>query len=141
MEGRIVEKTPFEYKYYHEGFFGDSLEEDFSYFSLAHILPIVILIGAIYLVYRYRNKIAAWKGEETLRFCLGALLIFNECFYCWRLLYVGNGGSSVQDPMLTYLPFQVCEWSAYIAAFMLMKKSKHLFDIVLFSPPRFGAYL
>ena len=45
---------------------------------------------------------------------------------------MGNGGSSVQDPMLTYLPFQVCEWSAYIAAFMLMKKSKHLFDIVFY---------
>ena len=111
----------FKYEYYHEGFFGYSLEQDFSYFSLAHFLPIIVLIAAIYFTYRYRAKIAAWKGEEILRFCLGALLIFNEAFYYWRLLYVGNGGSSVRDPMLTYLPFQVCEWSAYIAAFLLMK--------------------
>ena len=125
-------ENTFEYEYYHEGFFGYSIEEDFSYFSFAHFLPIVLLIAAIYLVYRYRAKIAAWKGEETLRFCLGALLILNEAFYYWRLLYVGNGGSSVQDPMLTYLPFQVCEWSAYLAAFMLMKKSRHLFDICFY---------
>jgi hypothetical integral membrane protein (TIGR02206 family) len=126
------ETKPFEYEYYHEGFFGYSLEENFSYFSLAHILPILLLIGAIFLTYKYRAKLASWKGEEIFRFCLGAALIFNEAFYYWRLLYVGNGGSSVQDPMLTYLPFQVCEWSAYIAAFMLMKKSRHLFDICFY---------
>lgn len=120
------------YKYYHEGFFGYSLEEDFSYFSLAHILPILLLVGAILLTLKYRRKLAAWKGEEIFRFCLAAALIFNEAFYYWRLLYVGNGGSSVRDPMLTYLPFQVCEWSAYIAAFMLMKKSRHLFDIAFY---------
>ena len=132
-------ENTFKYEYYHEGFFGYSLEEDFSYFSLAHLVPIFLLIGAIYLVYRYREKIASWKGEETLRFCLGALLILNEGFYYWRLLYVGNGGSSVLDPMLTYLPFQVCEWSAYIAAFMLMKKSRHLFDICFYVCLTLGA--
>lgn len=119
----------YDYKYYHEGFFGYSLTPVFKEFSFWHFLPIVILGVAIWLVYRYRKQIAAWKGEETLRFILGAVLILNEGFYYWRLLYVGNGGAAKLDPMLTYLPFQVCEWSAYIAAFMLMKKSRHLFDI------------
>ena len=122
----------YDYKFYHEGFFGYSLEENFSYFSLAHILPIILLIGAILFTYKYRAKLASWKGEEIFRFSLAALLILNEGFYYWRLLYVGNGGSSVLDPMITYLPFQVCEWSAYIAAFMLMKKSRHLFDICFY---------
>ena len=122
----------YDYTYYHEGFFGYSLTQDFYDWSLAHLMPIFILIAAIVLVYIYREKIAAWKGEETLRFVLGAVLILNEGFYYWRLLYVGNGGAATLDPMLTYLPLQVCEWSAYLAAFMLMKKSKHLFDICFY---------
>lgn len=129
----------YDYKYYHEGFFGYSLEPVFEEFSLAHIVPILLLVGAILLVYRFRANIAAWKGEETLRFALGALLILNEGFYYWRLLYVGNGGAAALDPMLTYLPLQVCEWSAYIAAFMLMKKSRHLFDICYYVCLTLGA--
>ena len=129
----------YDYKYYHEGFFGYSLTPVFEEFSLAHFLPIFLLVGAILLVYRYREKIAAWKGEETLRFILGGVLILNEAFYYWRLLYVGNGGASQLDPMLTYLPLQVCEWSAYIAAFMLMKKSRHLFDVCYYVCLTLGA--
>lgn len=122
----------FVYEFYHEGFFGYSLEQDFSYFSFWHFFPILLLCLAIYLTYRYRNHLKTLKGEETLRFILGAILIFNECFYYWRLLYVGNGGSNDPQQLLTYLPFQVCEWSAYLAAFMLMKKSKHLFDVCFY---------
>lgn len=129
----------YDYKYYHEGFFGYSLTPVFEEFSLAHLLPILILVGAILTVYLFRKKIAAWKGEETLRFILGAMLILNEGFYYWRLLYVGNGGAATLDPMLTYLPFQVCEWSAYIAAFMLMKKSRHLFDVCYYVCLTLGA--
>ena len=74
-----------------------------------------------------------------MRFILGATLILNEGFYYWRLLYVGNGGAARLDAMLTYLPLQVCEWSAYIAAFMLMKKSRHLFDICYYVCLTLGA--
>jgi hypothetical integral membrane protein (TIGR02206 family) len=119
----------FDYEFFYKGFLGYSLEQDFEYWSLAHLLPIALLVVGILLVYRYREKIASWKGEETLRFLLGALLILNEGFYYWRLMYVGNGGSSDPQQLITYLPLQVCEWSAYLAAFMLMKKSKNIFDI------------
>lgn len=127
-----MEREKFVYEFYHEGFFGYSLTQDFYDWSLAHFLPIGLLIAAILLVYKFRDKIVAWKGEETLRFVLGAWIIFNECFYYWRLLYVGNGGGATPEQLITYLPFQVCEWSAYMAAFMLMKKSKHLFDICFY---------
>ncbi len=115
------------YEYYHEGFFGYSLEKDFNYWSLAHFLPIILLCVGIWLTYRYREKIKNCKWEQNIRFIIGAVLIFTEAFYYWRLLYVGNSGKDLQ--MITYLPLQVCEWSAYIAAFMMMKKSKHAFDI------------
>ena len=129
----------YDYKYYHEGFFGYSLTPVFEEFSFWHFLPVLLLVAAIWLVHRYRKQIAAWKGEETLRFALGAVMILNEAFYYWRLLYVGNGGAARLDAMLTYLPLQVCEWSAYIAAFMLMKKSRHLFDICYYVCLTLGA--
>ncbi len=120
----------FVYEYHKEGFFGYSETPIFKYFSLAHFLPIVLLIVGIFLVYRYRDKLRAFKHEDTLRFILGAWLIFNECSYYWRLLYVGNSQDGTQ--MMTFLPLQVCEWTAYIAAFMLLKKNKHLYDVAFY---------
>ncbi|MBO5328789.1 MAG: TIGR02206 family membrane protein [Clostridia bacterium] len=122
----------FDYEFYYEGFFGYSLTQDFEYWSLAHLLPIFLLIGAIIATYFLRNKIKNCKFEESLRFILGFLLILNEGFYYWRVMYVGNGGSSDPTQLITKIPLQVCEWSAYISAFMLMKKSKHAFDICFY---------
>ncbi len=121
--------TDFVYEFHSEGFFGYSQTKDFYYFSFWHFLPIILLVVAILLVYRYRERIASWKGEETLRFVLAAVLILNEGFYYWRVMYVGNGGSSTPKQLITKLPLQVCEWSAYLSAFMLMKKSRNIFDI------------
>ena len=110
----------FVYEYFSEGFFGYSQTTVFEYFSLAHILPILLLCVGIFLTYRYRDKLLNWKHEDTFRTLLGVLLILNESAYYWRLLYVGNSMDGTQ--MMTFLPLQVCEWSAYIAAFMLIKK-------------------
>ena len=122
----------FDYQFFYEGFFGYSLEQDFSYWSIWHFLPILLLGVAIYLTYRYRDKLRAWKWEDHFTTILGVILILNEAFYYWRLLYVGNGGSSDPEQLITYLPLQVCEWSAYLCAFMLLKKNRHLFDICFY---------
>ena len=120
----------FVYEYHKEGFFGYSETPIFKYFSFAHLLPIFLLGIGIFLVYRYREKLRNWKYEDAFRSIVGALLIFNECSYYWRLLYVGNSQDGTQ--MMTFLPLQVCEWTAYIAAFMLLKKNKHFYDIALY---------
>ncbi len=120
----------FEYEYHSEGFFGYSETPIFKYFSLAHILPILFLGIGIFLIYRYRDKLRNWKYEDTFRTLMGVWLIFNECSYYWRLLYVGNSQDGTQ--MMTFLPLQVCEWTAYIAAFMLIKKNKHMYDIAFY---------
>ena len=120
----------FEYEYHKEGFFGYSETPIFKEFSLAHIIPILLLFLGIFLVYRYREVFRNWKHEETFRTIIGIALILNESSYYWRLLYVGNSEDGTQ--MLTFLPLQVCEWTAYIAGFMLMKKNKHSFDIVFY---------
>ncbi|MBQ3571379.1 MAG: TIGR02206 family membrane protein, partial [Clostridia bacterium] len=122
--------TDFVYKFNHEGFFGFSLTKDFHEFSFAHFAPIILLCLALYFTYRYREKIARWKGEETLRFVLAAIIIINECAYWWRLMYVGNGNNGKQ--LLTKIPLEVCQWSAFLVSFMIMKKSKHLYDITFY---------
>lgn len=120
----------FVYEYHSEGFFGYSETPSFEYFSLAHLLPIFLLGICIFLVYRYREKLRNWKHEETFRTIFAVLLVLNEGAYYWRLLYVGNSQDGTQ--MLTFLPLQVCEWIAYIAALMLIKKNKHAYDIVYY---------
>lgn len=117
----------FVYKFFSEGFFGYGEEGDFTYFSFAHFAPIILLIVGVFLVWKFRDKIREWKWEENFRYIVAGLIILNESFYYWRLLYVGNGGSG--DQLITYLPLQVCEWSAFVVGFMLMKKSRHLYDI------------
>ena len=37
-------------------FFGAGTEIEFTNFSLAHFLPILLVAGLIYLIYRYRNR-------------------------------------------------------------------------------------
>lgn len=120
----------FVYEYHSEGFFGYSETPVFKYFSFAHFLPIILLGIGIFLAYRFRNELRNWKGEDTFRTIMGALLIFNECSYYWRLLYVGNANDGTQ--MMTFLPLQVCEWTAYITAFMLIKKNKHMYDVAFY---------
>ena len=120
----------FVYEYHKEGFFGYSETPVFEEFSLAHLMPIILLGIGIFLIYRYREPLRNWKHEETFRSLIGAWLIFNECSYYWRLLYVGNSQDGTQ--MMTFLPLQVCEWTAYVAAFMLLKKNKHLYDIAFY---------
>ena len=83
----------FSYEFSNEGFFGFSLTKDFHEFSFAHFAPIILLCLALYFTYRYRERIAKWKGEETLRFILAAVIIINECANWWRLMYVGNGNN------------------------------------------------
>lgn len=120
----------FVYEYHKEGFFGYSETPIFEYFTLPHLVPLFLLIVGIFLIYRFRDKLRDWKYEDAFRSLIGVLLIFNECSYYWRLLYVGNSRDGTQ--MLTFLPLEVCEWTAYIAAFMLLKKNKHLYDIAFY---------
>ncbi|MFA6829644.1 MAG: hypothetical protein WCR67_02940 [Bacilli bacterium] len=68
-------------------FFGYGEEGDFQYFSLAHFLPIIILILAIVLTYLFRNKIRNLKWEGKIRYILAFTMIIVEMSFFWRLLF------------------------------------------------------
>ena len=114
------------------GFFGFGEEGDFRYWSLAHFIPILLMIGAIVLIYLYRDKIRSWKFEEHLRTALSFALIICEMSYFWRLLFVGSSEPNEVINLLDKLPIQVCGWTCIFASFMLSRKSNVLYQICFF---------
>ena len=114
-------------KFFRDGFFGYSNQKDFYMGSIWHILPIVIMIIAIYLIYKNKDKIKKYKNERAVRFILAFVMMIVEMSFFWRLEYVGTQG--VNDTLLTYLPIQMCQWGLLICIFTITSMNKKLFSI------------
>lgn len=108
-----------------QNFFNHGIEGEFSYFSLAHFMPIIIMLIIIYLVYRYREQIRNWKYEENARIIFAAILLLSDMSYFWHKIYIGAN-------VANHLPVTVCGWAAIMSAFMLLTKKKGIFDVVYF---------
>lgn len=109
-------------------FFGQGTEQEFSLFTLAHFIPVLLLIGSIFLLYRYRDVLKNSPYETNLRYILGFMLIICDMSYYWRLAacpWLSNGPSE-------HLPIGVCAWSIIFCSFMIVGKSQRLFDITYF---------
>ena len=109
-------------------FFGKGTEVEFTNFSLAHFLPILLAAAVIYLTFRYRDKIRDSKHEGTVRLALAMLMIICEMSYFWRLV----GVPALQPNPVDHLPITVCGWSIIFSSYMLSSKSQSLFDIAYF---------
>ncbi len=115
-------------KEFFEYFFGKGDTEEFTAFSLAHLIPILIGIALILLVYRLKDKIAKSSAETAIRYILAFSLIVSEMSYFWRLVGVPSLGANPID----HLPITVCGWAAIFCSYMLVGKSQSLFDISYF---------
>ena len=109
-------------------FFGQGTEPEFALFTFAHFTPILLLIGAIFLLYRYRESIQKSPYETNLRYILGFMLIICDMSYYWRLAAL----PALSNGAIEHLPIGVCAWSVIFCSFMLIGKSQRLFDIVYF---------
>lgn len=109
-------------------FFGKGEDAEFSNFTLAHILPILIAVGIIILIYRFRDGIRDMKREKSLRYILAFTLIVCEMSYFWRLV----GVQALEPNPVDHLPITVCGWAAIFASYMVIGKSQTLFDICYF---------
>jgi hypothetical integral membrane protein (TIGR02206 family) len=107
------------------GFFDHGEMGEFRYFSLAHVVPILIMLGMIYLLYRYGSKLREWKHEETLRIVFAIVLLLSDMSYFWHKMYIGAD-------IANHLPVTVCGWAAVMGSFMLMTKKQWFFDVVYF---------
>ncbi len=118
-------------QFFKDGFFGYGEKGDFTYYSPAHWVPLFVLAAAVFLIYRYRDRLRAWRQEENFRFWLAFVMLLAEMSYFWRLLYVGSSDPAEQN-LLDKLPLQVCEWTCIFAVFMITKKSKLLYQVCFY---------
>lgn len=126
--------------FYKDGFFGFSEKGDFKYWSLAHFIPLILFGLVIFLIFHFREKLKNWKHEENFRFIFAFVMLMVEMSYFWRLLYVGSSEPDRVIDLLDKLPLQVCEWTCIFASFMLMKKSKALYQLCFFISFTLGVF-
>ena len=109
-------------------FLGKGDAEEFTNFSPAHFLPILIMVAAILLMWRFRDGLRQWKFEKSLRYVLAFMLIISEMSYFWRLVAITSLNPNPTD----HLPITVCGWAAIFCSYMLVGKCQSLFDISYF---------
>lgn len=109
-------------------FLGEGTTEEFANFTLAHFLPILILVGVILLIRHFRGALRRSKHEEKLRYLLAFMLIISEMSYYWRLIAIPSLGPNPVD----HLPITVCGWAVVFCSYMVIGKSQTLFDISYF---------
>ncbi len=115
-------------KEFFEYFFGKGTEEEFRSFGFAHFMPIVVMVGLIFLIYRYREKLRDSQYEKNFRYVMAFVMIISEMSYFWRLV----GVPSLEPNPVDHLPITVCGWAIIFGSYMLVGKSQSLFDIVYF---------
>jgi hypothetical integral membrane protein (TIGR02206 family) len=109
-------------------FFGKGDTAEFSNFSAAHFLPILLAVAVILLIRRFQQPLRRWKSEEKLRYGLAFALIICEMSYFWRLV----GVPALQPNPVDHLPITVCGWVVVFSSYMLLSKSQTLFDLCYF---------
>ncbi len=109
-------------------FFGMGTEPEFAMLSLAHFAPILAMLGAIALIWRFRDGIRRFRGEEALRYVLAFALIICDMSYYWRL----SAAPHLSAGAVESLPIGVCCWSTIFCSYMLIGKKQTLFDICYF---------
>lgn len=109
-------------------FFGKGDEIEFKDFSLAHLIPILLLIVVIFLIYKFKDKLKNYKNEKNIRMVLAFMLIITEMSYFWRLVGVPSLGANPVD----HLPITVCGWCVIFCSYLVVTKSQSLFDIAYF---------
>lgn len=109
-------------------FFGQGSEPEFALFTPAHIIPILLLVAALYLLHRYRDSLRKSPFETNFRYILAFALIICDMSYYWRLA----AAPWLSVGAVEHLPIGVCTWSVIFGSFMVVGKSQRLFDIVYF---------
>ena len=109
-------------------FFGAGQSEEFSNFTLAHFIPLILMGIVIFLIIKFKDKIRESKHEKLLRMTLSFMLIITEMSYFWRLVGVPSLGANPID----HLPITVCGWAVILCSNLVLSKSQTLFDIVYF---------
>lgn len=109
-------------------FFGAGTEPEFAIFTIAHFVPILLMITVILLIRHKQTWLRGFRHEEKLRWILAFMLIISDMSYYWRLV----GCPQLQPGPVENLPIGVCGWAVIFCSFMVITKNQTLFDIAYF---------
>ena len=109
-------------------FFGQGNTIEFEHFSLAHFLPILLMIAVIVLIFIFRKQIKAFKHEKAICLTLAFAMIICEMSYFWRLTNVPGLNPNPID----HLPITLCGWALIFCSYLAVTKNQTLFDIAYF---------
>ena len=109
-------------------FFGAGQSGEYKDFTFAHLAPLLIAAGVIYLIFRYRNELRSSKYDIKIRYAMAFIMIVSEMSYFWRLVGIESLGANPVD----HLPITVCGWSIVFCSYLAIGKSQTLFDIAYF---------
>ena len=82
----------------------------------------------IFLIIKFKDNIKESKLDKLISMSLSFMLIITEMSYFWRLV----GVESLNANPVDHLPITICGWAIIFSSFMVVSKSKSLFDIVYF---------
>lgn len=113
------------------GFFDHGETGEFSYFTLAHLVPIIIMLALIFLLYKFGDKLKDWKHEENFRIAFAIVILLSDMTYFWHKIYIGETLAGTPN-IANHLPITVCGWAAMLSGYMLMTKKKGFFEVAYF---------
>ena len=109
-------------------FLGQGETVEFTNFTVAHVVPILVAAAVIFVIYRFRDRLTGSKYDNAIRYLLAFMLIISDMSYYWRLIALPSLGPNPVE----HLPITVCGWAVIFSSYMLVGKSQKLFDIVYF---------
>jgi len=107
--------------------------EPFQRFDLSHLIVLGVTLLLILLVILTRQKLDD-EDKASLREVMAEILIINEIIsYLWLYFYQGiDSVKVIYGIPITIMPFNIVNLFAWLSAFMLLKKSKKLYELVYF---------
>ncbi len=109
-------------------FFGAGDTTEFHTFGIEHLIPILLLGGGIFCIYKFRNQIRSLKWEKNICLALAFIAIVCEMSYFWRLVGVPSLNANPHE----HLPITVCGWAVIFCSYLAVTKNQTLFDIAYF---------
>jgi hypothetical integral membrane protein (TIGR02206 family) len=103
----------------------DFTGDPFQIFYPPHLVVIAILI-LIYLSLIFVRRSTSRRFNDIFRYTLAAVLVINELAWHWWNWYVG------QWTIQTMLPLHVCSVLVFVSAFMLVTRSKRIYEFAYF---------
>jgi hypothetical integral membrane protein (TIGR02206 family) len=97
--------------------------QTFTFFSMTHVVTLVLFFLACFLFVYYRKKLTSYS--RIVKWTLFITLILCEVsFHLWLIL--------TQQWEVGDLPLQLCSLSTFLSLFLFLKKSQKVFNLLFF---------